>query len=203
MLLPAAVFATPEDRARGEEVSKAHITVLGLTIGRDTLKDAAERLGPAKVFQSGPAGAASFRICYTSTDERDSTKVVFEAGPQSLRREITSIRIIRGDVVYRDAARCAKSPLVSSDAGTLSGLRLGMTRQALKARLGEPTEESKKTLEYEFHTRRRLSKAEVRRLAPTWPYVRKYPYFDVYSSVVARFHEGRLVRLVLSRIETR
>lgn len=203
IILPAAASAAPGDNVRDEEISREHLTVLGVTIGRHTLDDASSRLGPANVFQHGPGGAASFRICYTSTDEHVPSKVVFEAGPQSQRREITTIKIIRGDVKYEDAAKCSMSGKVSATQGTKSGIRLGMTAKELRDMFGEPTEKRDGVVEYEFHTRKRLSKSEVERLAKTWPYVKRYPYFDLYSSVVAWLHEGKVVRLNLSRIETR
>ena len=204
LCIPVSVQAVePQaEMAQGVPLSPGHLTVLGVTVGAHTLNDAVDRLGPAEVFQNGPDGAASFRVCYTSPDKEFPAKIVFEAGPQGLRKEITSIKLIAGQVRFEEASRCAASELVTTEPGTMTGLRIGMTTEAFKAMLGAPTDEGPDRVEYEFHTRKMLSADEVERLKGTWPYVKQYPYLDVYSSVTARFHEGSLVRLVLSSIET-
>jgi hypothetical protein len=215
LLLPASLFiAAGSAAADSGAVSKeamirsdadvSHLTILGLTPGRSTIAEVVSVLGSAEIEKIGRDERVVLRLCYVSQKEGDHAKLVFEASvfvdgaPGSV---VNSIRLYSGDVAYDGADSCTSSSLISSDTVTEGGVGLAISEAQFIDRLGaSPTDRWSGFVGFEYHATEKLSKAEVERLKARWPFVLKYPYLDIHSSVEARFYKGSLKRLDLSRI---
>lgn len=182
----------------------SHLTILGLTPGRSTVAEVVSVLGVTEHKKIGRGERAVLRLCYVSSKEGDHAKLVFEASvfvDGALDGVVNSIRLYSGDVVYDGADSCKSSSLISSDTVTESGVGLGISEAKFIDWLGaSPTERWSGFVGFEYHAVEKLSKADVERLKGRWPFVLKYPYLDIHSSVEARFHKGSLKRLDISRI---
>ena len=182
-----------------EDVEATHLSLLGLMPERSTVAEVRALLGPAKLMSSGSSERTIVSFCYVSSDP-DRTKVVFEAVDSLPGTVINRISLYSGDVRYRGAGSCYASLLVDAELATGSGLRLNQTEARFKERLGTPTEEWSGYIGYEYHVLKELSASEIERVEGRWPYVLKYPYVDIHSSIEGRFYKNSLKRLDLRRI---
>ncbi|MBE9527955.1 MAG: hypothetical protein IME99_01810 [Proteobacteria bacterium] len=211
LLLPASISTaadsaadTPEAMIRSD-IDSSQLSLFGLMPGLSTMGTVISVLGNATPEKVGSGERVFMRLCYVSSAKDDFTKLVFEAPANSVEgvpgSAVSSIRLYSGDVAYDGAGSCVNSALVSRDTVTESGVGLAMSEAEFIERIGgSPTERWSGFVGFEYHAAERLSKAEVERLKAHWPFVLKYPYLDIHSSVEARFYKGSLKRLDLSRI---
>ena len=182
-------------------------TVLGITLGRSTLKEVQEKLGSAKLWSSGDAATAEQKVCYVTVSHRPVV-VVFAsssemAGPPQNR--VTDIRIV-GRGMYPDIANCLKLPISSNEVRTKSGLGLGISRQVVRSIIGMPTRVSKSEWSYFWSNDRPLPQSDKH--YSYWAsrsrecFDGKAPFFSVNSQLELRFDGNSLVALMVSRMES-
>ncbi len=182
-----------------EDVKKTHLTLFGLAPGTSTVEEVTALLGYATPEKIGSGERSIAKLCYVSSAD-DNTKVVFEASAGEPGGVISRITLYSGDVRYRGAGSCIASKFVNPEVATESGLALGLSEARFTGSLGTPTEKWPGYVGYEYHALKKLSNIEVERVKGHWPYVLKYPYVDIHSSIEGRFHKGKLKRLDLRRI---
>ncbi len=60
------------NKTKKGKVPSQYLTVMGFTIGKNTLKDVTAKLGPVRASAPG-------EVCYVSIDPADQTRVIFRA----------------------------------------------------------------------------------------------------------------------------
>ena len=186
---------------RQSDIDKGHATLLGITVGVDSMARVGKRLGHATLFNfnKGTHKRAVEALCYAAPD---STRLLFVAGTEGRAQKVARLRVTASDVAVKYGPACLKSKAFGKGVATGSGLRLGMTEAEVRSLLGEPTDESPGFLGYEYHHHRALTDKEVGVIEAGHPDVRLYPYQDISSSVEARFADGLLKRLDIIRFST-
>ena len=176
-------------------IDGGHLKVLEFTINQSSLSDVQDALGSAEILPRKEH--AENKICYTSARSGDGTSIIFAAGAMGGWKDITSIEIISGDTNSLLPRRCTKSDEINKDVGTTGGLKLGLSENELRAKLGKPTSEVDGNVLYFYETKQRMTSKELEYFANKNPSVADNPYFDVLSHVEAEFTGGVLTRLVI------
>jgi len=169
--------------------------VLGLTLGKSTLSDARDLLGPALVAK-GEYRHEPYVMCYVSSDPSDKTTLTFQTDFFGDWERLTQFELSDSP----GALVCAESDLVHRGLATQCGLRLGMSRGAVEAIMGEPGLVRGNVLKYMYIAEERLAPERRERMAEFGIVVVDY---DVITTIVeAEFDEDRLIRLKVSWSES-
>lgn len=194
------IYVVNSEKVHKEELDDTHISILGFAIGRHSLQDVQSKLGQAKILQAKEQ--APHQICYVSNKKEDGTAVIFEAGPIGGWEYITAFSLVSSKANFKERNQCTKSPLVSTDVKTRSGIKLGLTKNQLTKILGEPTIEQGSNILYYYNIRQRMTEKEIEKMSKLWPEVIEDPYADVSSFVEATLFHSEVVSISISKIET-
>jgi hypothetical protein len=143
--------AEPPSSDTSTEISVSHLSVFGLTLGKNTLADVRAQLGDAPVIDYGETGLSVKQVCYI-TRNGDHTRLVFESGAGGGWTQITGFRLIaeRGKSAKSD--QCRADRRIGHELRTAGGLGLGLSRTQVIRLLGLPTKTRGNTLIYESLT---------------------------------------------------
>ena len=163
---------------------------------------AKERLGVAAAIQRGDAASGRIQACYVSPPTEKQVHLIFEQGEVDFL-----FYLFEGGRSWDGSDRCLVSRKISRNVVTGAGLHLGQTRGQVIAILGKPTIESKNTLTYSFSVSRKssLDLKQARRYHPGLndkDLLKEFGFYDLNASVIARFEQGHLTYLAVSKSET-
>jgi hypothetical protein len=166
-----------------EQISREHVTVLGLTLGENTLFEAEHRLGPAKAISVGHDGVV---ICYRSARRKDDMMIAFGADTHG-DQKLISFQLIAGQQPFKAKGKCSPSPLISNEAATKSGLKLGVSNAIVKKILNAPMTETNGHLIIDYDYQEATS------------YESEPACLMVFASSAMRFERDKLVWLLVTR----
>jgi hypothetical protein len=194
-------YHAPEMKARNDDVDAKTFEIAGIRLGTDGFKEFAVKLGKATIVQRGDASTGREQVCYTSSAMAQKTYLIFEFGEDD-----SIFYLFTAGADWRGRGLCVRSKQVSADLRTGSGLKLGLSREQLKAILGEPDANAgdkllysrtikKKSTSERFELQRKqypekLSDAEAHK---------KFDFYTVTAYVEARFTNKNLSYLAVSR----
>ncbi len=187
------------------DVGIASRTVLGITLGRSTLNEVQEKLGPAKLWSSGDAATAEQKVCYV-TKSRRPVVVVFAsnsemAGPPE--NQVTDIRILRSEA-YAERSKCVA--ISAENIRTPNGLELGINGETVRKILGIPSRGTPAKPIYFWSVDRPLPKSDKN--YHYWISRReecfdgKEPFVTVSSEIHVVFDRDVVVGLSFERMES-
>ena len=134
--------------ARKGRLSLTDITLLDVSIGRDTLDNVRSRFGNVKVsLEPENSASANDEICYSSNNTADETRVIFGSGPMGGWSIVTTFQVLSRT---SQNLLCTPSPRITRTIATQSGIRLYMPLKELNAKLGRPTQQGKGFAIYSF-----------------------------------------------------
>jgi len=141
---------------------------------------------------------ADVRVCYAySSPNGTSSFLVFESGPMGGFKQITGFRIS----TLRSIENCVSTKI---DIGTLktgNGIRLGQGFVDFKKAISVEFKRRGSELIYEAVSRRAATQEELKRLRATWPN-EKQDYFDVTTTLRAKFKDNQLIDFHVQKIES-
>jgi len=170
------------------EADTSNITILGLTLGMNTLGDAQKVIGPAAVTR-GEYRHDPHTVCYVSNDPADPTVLKLRTDYYGDWYRLTGFEI--SSISAKEC--CSSSKLVKRNIATPSGLRLGLTHDEVTSILGKPGVDRDGTMKYMYVDEKELSGERQERLDEfaIEPFDR-----DVTSTVIELdFTNGRVSRL--------
>ena len=126
--------------------SQSNFTIVGLDIGDCTVQDIYSKLGPTI-----PVRDDANQLCYVS--DRDETLILFSLE----NSKCTGFKMMLQKKRFYKWHFCDKSSLVSKHLTAGSDIKLGMSRNQLKAILGPPESESNSLLNYVFDRDRKTT----------------------------------------------
>lgn len=182
----SSVYSVPAEKVRHERLPDTYLSLLGLTIGKNSLSDIQRELGSASVRQRGEQ--QPYQVCYRSTSASDGTILIFGAGPLGGWKEITAVSLLSGNEQTADREACVPSTRVSKKLSTEAGLSLLLSQADLKARLGQPSKEENGKLIYLYETRETDSKTKSE--------------WMINSTVEVIYHNGTMKRLSITKTES-
>lgn len=155
MLISACVLFIFVDIANAQDRSldPSHRTILSLVIGDSASHEIYSKMGPGIPIRN-TSNPSTTQLCFVSG--RDDTLVVFYSEFSRCSR----VRLLSQKKRFQKWHFCSVSPLVSKDVATASGIRLGMSKQRLKAILGRPRSESDEFLEFVYAWQQKRAQAE-------------------------------------------
>jgi hypothetical protein len=149
----------------------------GFDLGKATLSDVQKRLGASRVRESGDAGEYEAWVCYSTPHG----EVQFNSGEMGRGTDLLGFTLSTS----KSAPDCpaANRPLPRE----ISGLKLGITREEFQAITGATIKWANDvgTATFEYRT---TAQAQ--------------PPIDVFISLVGTFSKGKLVKLVVWKIES-
>lgn len=183
------------------EITDADATILGLTIGRASLKDVQAKLGTASVRRVSHDEESDVSVCYVSP--LDGTVLVFYSGAMGGWKDITWFALWSREATFPHASQCATSKAVSRSLHTQSGIGLGLTNADLEQIVGKPTEHATRSLKYNFLCRRKMTADEINRfkVANDWD-VQNNPYFDRTSWIEVRHTGSTATRIEVGSLDS-
>ena len=146
LLIGFVETAQPTDKALDE----SNFGILGLIIGDCAPRDVYSKFGPGIAFKDAAQADVS-QVCYIS--DRDETLILFSTKSS----KCTGFKMMSQKKRFYKWHFCEKSSLVSKHLTTGSGIKLGMSRNQLKAILGPPERESNSLLNYVFDRDRKTT----------------------------------------------
>lgn len=129
-------------------LSRADLTVLGVTIGVTSRAQVESALGTTAEFKIGSREGADNAVCYRSSLKSDDTVVVFYFGALGGWSDVTQISVSQGEPASIGGAHCAASRVVSHNLKFLKGVSLGMSSADVRQALGPPSRAKKTKLSY-------------------------------------------------------
>jgi len=185
------------------EFKEANFRILGIELAETMFSKAKERLGVAATIQRGDASSGRDQVCYVSPPTEEQVHLIFEQGEVDF-----SFYLFEGGPSWDGSDRCLVSSKISRNVVTGAGLRLGQTRGQVIAILGKPTIEGKNTLTYSFSVRKKTSPEDLKQAQRYHPelddkdLLKEFGFYDLNASVIAKFKEGHLTYLAVSKSET-
>jgi hypothetical protein len=137
------LYRVDEAGIRSEPLAPDYLTILGITLGKDSLQDAQRILGDTPVTL-GTHGER--RLCYTVHTPRQSSQLYLEAGPLGGFRDLTSFTLTFIDAGRQTAKHCRRIEVEAETVAISAGLALGMPKSKIIELLGPPSGELKRSL---------------------------------------------------------
>jgi hypothetical protein len=185
------------------EFKESNFYVLGIELAETMFSQANQRLGVGAIIQRGDASSGRTQACYVSSPNREQIHLIFEQGEVNF-----GFYLFAGGRAWNASDRCLVSGKISRNAVTGAGLRLGQTREQVIAILGKPTSESKNMLRYFSSVRKRASSEDLKQARHYHPELndkdlfKEYGFYDLNAGITARFEDGNLTYLAVSKSET-
>jgi hypothetical protein len=177
------------------EPEPKHITMLGMTLGVNTMSDARDIIGPA-VVTMGEYRHEPYSMCCKSADPADATVLTIQTDYFGDWERLTRFEISSSG----QSGNCAASALVSLGIATQSGLRLGMSRPEVEAIMGKPGVVRGDISKYMYIVEKELTSEKRERVEEFGIVTVDY---DVVTTIIeAEFSDGRLIRLRISWTES-
>jgi hypothetical protein len=178
------------------DVSPQTWTVNNVTVGATTLTDAQKIFGITPVFKINKKDEANIRLCYVFAS-KDPSFLTFESGVMGGFEQITGFRIS----TVRPSGKCSLTKVNIDSLATDSGVHLGQNIEDFKKILPVEFKRLGSKLVYETATKRMATKEELEKLRINWPDERQ-DYFDVTTTIRAKFKDDRLIDFSIQRIES-
>jgi hypothetical protein len=172
----------------------------GFELGKVTLGQIAESLGPAKLLESGDAGEYEAKICY-----RTNTGLVYflsgEMGGQN--HDLLGFAVSRNDAT----TKCPEFPSKRAPKKlNLAGLRLGLTKTEFSRIVATKIQWEDNVSRAFFESKRTMSSAEIDNLPQEVKIAtlagKMQNYFDVVVSVIGTFSGDKLIEFRVWKVET-
>ena len=196
ILLPLISFWSDLSQARSEEVSDASFSLGEVKIAQTTFDEIQAQFGKGNVIR-GKSEDSPVEICYASGPNGKNTFVIFETGPMGGFIRVTGFRVTTID----PKTNCAQTSVNLMTLSTANGVLLHLSKQEFLAKLPFPFKRRGAFLKYEAQSKREASKEELEKMRATWP-KETQTYFDVMSTIEARFDKDRLIGYYASKIES-
>lgn len=191
------------------EVPPQTFSINNVTVGVTTLADVQKTYGMAAVSRVSRGDGADVRVCYAHSSPKGASFLVFESGAMGGWKRITGFRIS----TLRPSGNCVSTKI---DIGTLetgNGIRLGQGlvdfKKAISVEFKRRGSEliyeavSQRAADYEAARQRAATqeelKEELKRLRAKWP---DENYFDVTTTLRAKFKDNRLIDFYVRKIES-
>jgi hypothetical protein len=183
---------TSEDEAVCERpIANPSRTVLGLRVEKGLVDTVERSLGPSPLHREGDAGTSRRWRCWESANG-DGTVLVVGAGPAH-----GFLRIAGPHMALGARGSCPRSSRVTRKLATASGVRLGLTRAEVVAKVGSPSRAEAGWYERVCLTPKRMTDQQVARFR-----AQGNPYFTIASVVRVVEKDGRAAGIEISWSET-
>ena len=114
--------------ARADELTAADMTLAGMRLGQNTLQEVLSHFGLAPL-----RNALVDELCYRSESPLLATWVVFGSGDEGDYEKLTQFRVLSSPP---SDITCPPSARLTPELATESGIRIGMSAESLKPKLG-------------------------------------------------------------------
>ncbi len=161
LIIPAAMPRCAGNQNTPGDAYQSQVSILDLTLGKNTLADVRAKLGAARVEERGHTSAWTRQICYISATG-DGTKLTFKSSVIGGGVYLTGFAISQaGDVVNVNRS-CKPSFSVSRGLRTEGGIGLGLSKSQVIALLGQPKETNGSLVTFESAFEKRSgTRAEI------------------------------------------
>jgi hypothetical protein len=184
-------------------VAATNLKILELsTLGKAPDDWLEQKFGKAHQVARGDGGDSRTQYCYRSTGP-ENIYLISEAGEVEL-----GFYLLADPRPWKGQELCIPSHLVTKSLATESGLRLGLTREQVKAILGDPVAETADTLGYLFEIEVPTEPDALNAFLKHNPsysikdIARDFPtHYGLSVDITAKFANGRLTYLYVDRSE--
>jgi len=179
-----AIYQALEKEEYKEEIASYNLSVLGFTLGKSTFKNVQDKLGTAEYYRNKIDGeSADGEIYYISTAKGDDTVIEFSSGPSGGWEQLDGFIITTSQNLTKEI-NPTPSVIVNRKTSTKSGLRLGLSPKDFERIIGrKPSFKKRDALYYSFHKKEMEGK----------------DLYDINSLVVAKFKDGKLIFLMITK----
>ena len=190
-----------EVKAGNSNLNEENFSIGELQMGKSGINDIRRRFGKATVVERGDASTDRRQLCYVSQTGREPVYIVFEFG-----EDMSNFYLFTGGKAWKGERMCVKSAKVSKSLGTASGLKLGLSPDAVKAILGQPDATRDDALAYSREVKRKASPAQIERQRNEYPerltQAQAQEKFGTYTAVAyveTKFTGAKLSYLAVSK----
>lgn len=175
------------------------------SLGEKQLQTLAAQLGQARLVERGDAAAGRSQVCYASTSKSPQVRLIFEQGSEG---SVFSFYLFEDGPNWEGDRYCVKSPQISMNLRTASGLQLGEEQSSVEAILGKASIVAKDKLVYVYEARKqtpanRLSRLRERhRDLSDEEFHRAFDFYFADAYIEARFTNSKLSYLAVVRSDT-
>lgn len=198
-------FSAPDANLQHRMPSLSNFEILTVSLSTEQFGAIATQLGQAQVVERGDAASGRSQVCYVSVDESPRVHLIFE---QEREGSGFSFYLFEDGPQWDGDSSCLRSPRVSMNLQTASGLRLGESEPSVEAILGKPSKAFKNTLTYLYEIRKKTPPAELEKLRRRYPKFTEREFrdsFDFYfvdAYIEARFTSSGLNYLAVTKSQT-
>jgi hypothetical protein len=197
-------LSDPKNGLQHRQLADTNYQILGITISQNDFAAFAAKLGKAAQVSRGDAANSRSQVCYSSQNDSQLIYLILENDGEGFG---SSFFLFADGEPWNGQKYCVKSPLISADLRTSSGLHLSLTRSEVQAILGMPSTVAQDKLQYLYQVRKRTSHedlTQLRRQHPELPDQDFHESFDfsyVNAYVEARFVHSKLNYLAVTKSE--
>jgi len=199
MLITSLVSVAQDHPQKSSKPSVSpHLTLMGFTLGKDTIADVQKELGRSTVGRCSNEQDASKEVCYASAAPPE-TRVYFEAGVSGGWTQLDGFRVVSGDRVSNCGLQCPATATVRRDIQTGGGLKIGLIKGEVLSLLGSPAHLAGNKLTFEWQSRRRMTKGEMQK---SGQHPVTYPYWNVVDTIEVKLIDGRVAEFEVTHSVT-
>jgi hypothetical protein len=205
LVLALATSSVTAPKRPPNDLNAPSRTILGITLGQSNLAMVRAKLGAANLGGDGDGGNAESKVCYL-TREPNSLVIIYAANSEmSPDQIVTNIRILKQDA-YKDRSNCLPLTIDGNGVSTPSHLKIGSTREKVRAILGAPTRTVRSEWSYEWSVDRAIPRSD--KYYQRWIDKRqecfegRAPYYTTFSDITVQFKDDLAVALFFSRTDS-
>lgn len=133
---------------------ESEFQVLGVTLGKSTLKEVKEKFKAQEIYHEGEAETSLSVLCFKSSN---GVSVAFESvGVNGAEQVVNTIAINAPSAPYKLNQICEKTSLIKTKI-IMNKLSLGMSPDLVKALKGSPAKQETNKMEYKYSSQDKTS----------------------------------------------
>jgi len=188
---------------QARSVGERNFSVLGIPLTYYVEHTADATLGVATPVFRGDASTGRTQTCYISSDGQPPVHLIYERGEVE-----ATLYLFRGGASWKGDDLCVRSPQVTANLATASGIHLGQSQREVIAILGKPSTQTHNELEYILATTQKTSPTKLAALRKTHPQMsadefdKSFAAYSLGQSFNAKFDAHGLTYFAASLSET-
>jgi hypothetical protein len=191
----------PKIQPSGRDMDTRTFEIAQLNLTKVGFQEIAAKLGRTARIKRGDASTSREQACYRSANDGAPVYLIFEFGEDE-----SNFYLFADGKDWKGRSFCAMSKNLSSEIGTASGLRLGLTRDQFEGILGKPDAKIADELVYSRAIRMKSTPEQFERQRKEYPDAvsdrlahDKFDFHTVGVYIEARFTGSKLSYLSVSK----
>jgi hypothetical protein len=179
------------------ELPNSLFSIDKVTIGQTTLDEIKSKYGVNIPYRVSKEDESEIEICYSNTESKKKSFLIFESGVMGNNKVITGFRI----TAITLNKKCSPISLNIRSLDTGNGVYIGQHQKNFIKAFPFSFQNNNSELLYKTVKQRKATEVELKKLRAKWPNEGQ-DYFDVTIEIKAKFKKDRLIDYYVKKFES-